>query len=112
MYKFLIQTNIPTFQHSIIPSGLHETCSTKNDVISIICTISETLNYPILGTIVLKYPDMIAKESKNIKTPVTMSKTPVAIDMTLICRFSLWKYLRKVLIPRDVSINGIASPME
>ena len=49
MYKFLIQTNIPIFHHSIIPSGLHETCSTKNGVISISCTISETLimlNYP------------------------------------------------------------------
>jgi len=45
MHKFLIQTNIPIFHHSIIPSGLHETCSTKNDVISISCTISETYNY-------------------------------------------------------------------
>jgi hypothetical protein len=43
MHKYLIQTNIPIFHHSIIPSGLHETCSTKNDVISISCTISETL---------------------------------------------------------------------
>ncbi len=59
-----------------------------------------------------RYLDIIAKELKNIKSPVTMSKTPVTIDMTLICRFSLWKYLRNVLIPRDVSINGIASPME
>jgi hypothetical protein len=33
----------PIFHHSIIPSGLHETCSTKNAVISISCTISETL---------------------------------------------------------------------
>jgi hypothetical protein len=45
MYKFLIQINIPIFHHSIIPSGLHETCSTKNGVISISCTISETFNY-------------------------------------------------------------------
>jgi len=43
MYKFLIQTNIPIFHYSIIPSGLHETCSTKNGVISISCTICETL---------------------------------------------------------------------
>ncbi len=32
----------PIFHHSIIPSGLHETCSTRNGVISISCTISET----------------------------------------------------------------------
>ena len=35
---------IPSFQHSIIPSGLHETCSIKNDVISISCTISDIFN--------------------------------------------------------------------
>ena len=34
-----------TFQYSIIPSGLHETCSIKNTVISISCRISETSNY-------------------------------------------------------------------
>ncbi len=55
---------------------------------------------------------MIEKELKNIKTPVTISKTPVTIDMTLICCLSLWKYLRQVLIPREVIIKGIASPME
>jgi hypothetical protein len=27
MYKSLIQTNIPIFHRSIIPSGVHETCS-------------------------------------------------------------------------------------
>jgi hypothetical protein len=32
----------PPFHHSIIPSGLYETCSIKNDVISISCRISET----------------------------------------------------------------------
>jgi hypothetical protein len=29
---------------TIIPSGLHETCSIKNDVISISCTISNIFN--------------------------------------------------------------------
>ncbi len=60
----------------------------------------------------LKYPDMIEKELENIKIPVSISKTPVTIDMALICCLSLWKYLRKVLIPREVSIKGIASPAE
>ena len=49
MSKFLIQTNIPIFQHSIIPSGLHERCSTKNAAISIGCRISETFNYSYTG---------------------------------------------------------------
>ncbi len=44
MSNFLIQTNIPIFHHSIIPSGLHERCSNRNAVISISCTISETFN--------------------------------------------------------------------
>ena len=43
MYKFLIETTIPLLHHSIIPSGLHETCSIQNTVISICCRISETL---------------------------------------------------------------------
>jgi len=59
MYEFLIQTNIPIFHHSIIPSGLHETCSIKNAVISVSYRISETFsslrsqleywNYGIMG---------------------------------------------------------------
>jgi hypothetical protein len=48
MYEFLIQTNIPIFHHSIIPSGLHETCSTRNGVISISCTISETFGQELV----------------------------------------------------------------
>jgi len=43
MYEFLIQTNNPIFHHSIIPSGLNETCSIKTTVISMGYTISETL---------------------------------------------------------------------
>jgi len=43
MSNFLIQTNIPIYHYSIIPSGPHERCSTKNAVISISCRISETL---------------------------------------------------------------------
>jgi len=42
MSNFLIQTNIPIFHHSIIPSGLYERCSIKTAVISISCRISET----------------------------------------------------------------------
>jgi len=45
MHKFLIQTTIPIFHHSIIPSGLHETCSTKNGVLSIGFTVSKTFYY-------------------------------------------------------------------
>ncbi len=45
MYEFLIQTNIPIFHHSIIPSGLNETCSIKITVISMSYTISETCYY-------------------------------------------------------------------
>jgi hypothetical protein len=39
--------NISIFHHSIIPSGLHGTCSMKNSVISIHCRNSETLQYSI-----------------------------------------------------------------
>ena len=45
MSNFPIQTNIPIFHHSIIPFGLHETCSIKNALISVSCRISDTLNY-------------------------------------------------------------------
>ena len=48
MYEFLIQTNIPIFHHSIIPSRLHEICSIQNTVISISCRNSETFNYALL----------------------------------------------------------------
>jgi len=47
--NFLIQINIPIFHHSIIPFGLHETCSITNTVISISCRISETFKYIIGG---------------------------------------------------------------
>ena len=50
MSNFLIQTNIPIFHHSIIPSGLHETCSIKNVVISISCRISDTYLGIVLNT--------------------------------------------------------------
>ena len=43
MSNFPIQTNIPIFHHSIIPFGLHETCSIKNALISVSCRNSETL---------------------------------------------------------------------
>ncbi len=85
------QYSILTIQYSITPNIRYEAIAVKSYFISVSCRNCDTLNYPILGTIVLKYPDMIAKESKNIKIPVTMSKTPVTIDMSLICRFSLWK---------------------
>ena len=53
MSNFLIQTNIPIFEYSTIPSGLHETCSTKNTVISASCRISETFNYLCLPAVFL-----------------------------------------------------------
>jgi hypothetical protein len=45
MHVLFVQANIPIFHHSIIPSGLHETCSIKNIVISISCRNSETSNF-------------------------------------------------------------------
>jgi hypothetical protein len=54
MSNFLIQINIPIFHHSIIPSGLQETCSIKNAVIAISCTISETLDAGITKAQLLK----------------------------------------------------------
>jgi len=48
MYEFLIQTNIPIFHHSIIPSGLNETCSIKIIVISMSYTISETFSFILI----------------------------------------------------------------
>ncbi len=61
MHKFLIQTNIPIFHHSIIPSGLHETCSTKKDVISISCTIYETYNYGVIALEIRRRPNEIGR---------------------------------------------------
>jgi hypothetical protein len=45
MHVFFVQANIPIFHHSIITSGLHETCSIINIVISISCRNPETSNF-------------------------------------------------------------------
>jgi hypothetical protein len=66
----------------------------------------------MFGRMSVKYPDIIAKELKNIKPPVTMSRSPVITETTLMCRLNLWKCLRKVFMPRDVRIKGMASPSE
>ncbi len=41
----------PTFQYSIIPSGLNETCSIKITVITTSYTISETYINQIIGSL-------------------------------------------------------------
>ena len=61
---------------------------------------------------VLKYPAIIANELKNIKSPVAIRKTPVITEINLICLLTLLKCLRKVLIPKEVNMKGIARPSE
>jgi len=65
MYEFFIQTNIPIFHHSIIPSGLHETCSIKDIVISISCRISETFNYNV-SFVRQETTDIIGLEKRGV----------------------------------------------
>jgi hypothetical protein len=61
---------------------------------------------------VLKYPAIIAIELKKIKTPVTIRNTPVITEISPIWRLTLAKCLRKVEIPMEVSMKGIARPKE
>ena len=61
---------------------------------------------------VLKYPAIIANELKKIKSPVAMRNIPVITEISLICLLTLLKCLRKVDMPREVSMKGIASPKE
>jgi len=71
MSNFLIQINIPIFHYSIIPSGLHETCSIENDVISISCTISKTLiigcfSFPVYSCLTTLTKNLFCKTLKYL----------------------------------------------
>jgi hypothetical protein len=66
----------------------------------------------MFGRMVSKYPDIIAKELKNIKTPVTMRRSPVTTETILMWCFNLWKCFMKVFMPMDVRRKGMASPSE
>ncbi len=66
----------------------------------------------MLGIRLFKYAAIIPRELKKIKTPVTMRNNPVTMETILMCFLSLLKCLRKVLMPRDVSRNGMARPAE
>ena len=61
---------------------------------------------------VLKYPAIIANEFEKIKTPVTIRNIPVITEMSFICLLTLLKCLKKVLMPKEVSMKGMARPKE